>query len=474
MNILLIEPGYKNKYPPLGLMKISTFHKQKGDSVTFFKGTSDELRKKIWDRIYISSLFTFHFSKTIETIHFYEKSVRDRRDIFVGGVLATLKSKEIEKLSGATVVSGLLDAKGKVGYLDDDIIDYLTPDYSIIDDALNSNLAYHYPTSDSYISYSTRGCIRNCAFCAVPRIEGKFHNSYSLIDQVRSIESQYGTKRHLLLLDNNILAAKEHFFTIIDQIIQLGFGKGAKLTITVNGKLKSINRYVDFNQGVDARLLVKDKRYIETISKIAINPLRIAFDNIKDKDAYIKSVRMAAENGIKIMSNYILYNYIDTPEDFYERLKINIELNEEFKNNGFDSRVWSFPMKYSPIKGSNSKNRKYLGKHWTRKQLRGIQNILTATHGVVGPRKPFFIKAFGNDQTEFKEILMLPENYIINRNSNIINGNLEKLKELFNSLSMNELKDLLRIISSNNFNSIDTIWSNPNAQKILNLYKVKK
>lgn len=55
-NILLIEPNYKNKYPPIGLMKIATYHRTLGDRVTFFKGdlkefVSDMLTKKCVDKL---------------------------------------------------------------------------------------------------------------------------------------------------------------------------------------------------------------------------------------------------------------------------------------------------------------------------------------------------------------------------------------------------------------------------------------
>lgn len=37
-NVLLVEPNYKNKFPPVALMKLSTYHKRRGDNVLFYKG----------------------------------------------------------------------------------------------------------------------------------------------------------------------------------------------------------------------------------------------------------------------------------------------------------------------------------------------------------------------------------------------------------------------------------------------------
>ena len=80
-NILLIEPDYKCKQPPLGLMKISFFHKNiLHDYVRFTKGKLPEaLSGTKWDRVYVTSLFTFEWKATIEAIE-YAKTLVDSTD----------------------------------------------------------------------------------------------------------------------------------------------------------------------------------------------------------------------------------------------------------------------------------------------------------------------------------------------------------------------------------------------------------
>jgi len=464
-NILLIEPDYKNKYPPLGLMKISTYHKQKGHNVVFYKGCSTDLRKQIWDRIYISTLFTFYWDKTIKTIKFYLNSVKDPKNIFIGGVMATLMKEDIKKEFNINLVEGLLNEKGKLGYKDDYKIDCLLPDYKIVDPESNHLLNYSYPVIDSYIVHATRGCIRKCPFCAVPIIEPKFSNSLSIAKQVEAIKKNFGEKRNLLLMDNNILASGR-FKEIIEEIKNIGFHKGAKYVVNNNGRKYYIKRYVDFNQGIDARLLTEEK--MKLLSEIAIKPLRIAFDDIRFKKIYVEKVKLAAKYGIENLSNYILFNFNDTPEDFYERLKINVELNEKFEKNGYKSRIWSFPMKYCPIKGECSKNRKHIGENWNKKYLRAIQCILLPTHGVVGTKKQFFEAAFGKNIKEFKKILLLPEKFIIYRNFHLNNGNRNKLDKILNSINNYQRKKIIQGILSNNFNEIELQTNN---KYILNYYK---
>lgn len=469
MKVLLVEPGYRNKYPPLGLMKLSTFHKERGDAVAFTKGLCPEHRAERWDRVYISTLFTFYWKRIVETAVYYTRSVAAPSHIYLGGVVASLAADDLAAETGATIVTGLLDSKGKLNLPGDRDVDCMTPDYSIIDPAQNPHLDYDYPTRDAYIGYSTRGCVRRCSFCAVRYIEPNFRNGISIAAQIEAIRDAHGEKKDLLLLDNNVLAS-DKFPAIVDEIRSSGFEAGAKLLRVVEGRRLKYLRHVDFNQGVDARLLTREK--MRLLATTAISPLRIAFDDIRYRALYESKVRLAAEHGIRVLSNYILFNCEDTPEDFYERLRINVELNAEFKKAGLNTHIWSFPMKYCPISGEHSRDRKYIGKHWNKKYLRGVQCILLATHGVVGPKLDFFEAAFGGNVTEFERILMLPEDYIIHRRKHERLGHVERLADLFGMLPAPNRRALRTAIETGGGYE-DAVVRDAPAKRIARLYSIR-
>ena len=556
--VLLIEPNYSNKYPPIGLMKLSTYYKNLGGwDVTFFKGDlkmfvieriadrcieefnyidptidwflkKDEFieyiktRKKEvieriaiersdmelilfskledwknyywkgiwkenpeWDRVGVTTLFTFYWDITVETINFAKLLVKKKKDLMVGGVLASIQPKELEAATGIKPWVGILGKPGILDKGDTQIIDNLPLDYSILDE-----IEYKYPMSNAFYGYMTRGCIRRCAFCAVPILEDKYIPYIPLKDRLEVVREVYGDQKDLLLMDNNVLAS-EKLKDIIDDIVSSGFGAGAKyvqpdlLGISIRNLQNGVNdrayirkcqaliaefykklkpmkgdesyevykvmaryhinklattkkenliaayaeikdiykrhlrstpraRYVDFNQGVDARLFTED--VVEQLSRIAIRPLRIAFDDIKTFPSYNKAIRMSVAVGLKDFSNYLLYNFMDKPLDLYQRLRINVELCDELNVN-----IYSFPMKFHPIrKGKDdvedfSHNRDYIGKHWNRKYIRAIQAILNSTKGKVGRGMTFFFEAFGNDETEYLELLEMPETFILYR-----------------------------------------------------------
>ena len=531
MRVLLVEPNYKNKYPPMGLMKISTYHKMLGDEVRFVKGFDPEVDEEVWDRIYVTTLFTFDFDIDVQTINHYKLLVNDISDLYVGGIMASLMPDKIVASTGierSHILTGLFTDTSVVGDDNNINVDELPLDYDILE-----QIDYKYPAGDNYFAYTTRGCPNHCSFCAVPILEPNFRVTNNIIDQIRTIDEKYGPKQHLLLLDNNVLNAVD-LKGLVDDLCTAGFGRGAKyvdpgaynivMMRYKNGdraefldkkmaaylesfkkRIKSAEmletflqvvigaeeaedyaqymldheeelspiiekyrskakkaRYLDFNQGVDGRKINDEN--MEQLARLAIHPLRIAFDDIKLKDVYCKAVRTAHRHGINQISNYILFNYKDKPEDLYERLRVNIELNEEL-----DIQIFSFPMKYSPI---NETDRTYIGANWCKKSVRAISAILQVTKGVVAAGSSFFYKAFGNNLEEYHEILAMPRELIMFRSYFEENGTTAKWQALYRQLNDEQKDRLMKLVSLNVSDLKNTPWPSDLAE-ILDFYLIK-
>lgn len=606
--ILLLEPNYKNKYPPMGLMKLAMYYRLQGDDVTFWKGdfTSfvvEELLKDLfhrletaesflvhddgvtfdlpriraetpairnyirmgkiapdstleflvdttptlgrwlqdyrgrfkskwyfkeprWDRVCVTTLFTFYWDITIETIKFAKRICKDwQRNVQVGGVLASVVPDRVQKATGVKPHCGILNITHFRG--DDALpapfaktaIDALPLDYSLLDET-----DYQYPEIDAFYGYATRGCVNRCPFCVVPILEPKYRDFIPLRERIEYTTKEFGAQRNLLLLDNNVFAS-EKFDKIIDDIKSCGFGRNDKyvrpnqLKIAVrqlergwndraylrrvvrllgaykewaehhlseerynylysllsnNGLLHDytatkvsalevckeiekdydawhkkrthpIVRIVDFNQGLDARLA--DPERMRKLSEIAIRPLRIAFDNWGFRTEYVRAIKLGADNGIMNSSNYLLYNFNDSPDDLYNRLLINIDLCDALGVN-----IYSFPMKYHPIKDPNYfSNRDYIGKHWNRKFIRTIQSVLNSTHGKIGRGRTFFFKAFGRNLEEFYDLLYMPEAFIIRRWDAEISGLKAEWLRARKAMSDKERESAEEIIKKNVF-----------------------
>ena len=173
----------------MALMKISAYHKDRGDTVDWYTPMFSHP-----DRIYASKVFTF---------------TPDYEDYYIG---------DPEPIRGGTGY----DIKSRLP----DEIDRMLPDYSI------------YPDVDYAIGFLSRGCIRKCPFCVVPRKEGSImpYRDITLV----CMGHDGKRRRNVVLMDNNFLANGLDF--IHDQVEK-----------SIRLKLR-----LDFNQGLDARLMTED------------------------------------------------------------------------------------------------------------------------------------------------------------------------------------------------------------------------
>ena len=190
----------------------------------------------------------------------YAKTLLDDvSKVFVGGILATLMSAELEAATGIKPMTGLLNDSAILGFEDHVNIDLLTPDYSILD-----LLEHHYPMSERYIIRATRGCGMKCSFCAVQKLEPDCVDYLSLQELMAEINEKYGERRDLVLMDNNILKSAS-FFQIVKDIEDLGYGRGA---VKINPKTgKEIQVHVDIHSGLDMNFLTEPK--MEALVRLA-------------------------------------------------------------------------------------------------------------------------------------------------------------------------------------------------------------
>jgi hypothetical protein len=234
-------------------------------------------------------------------------------------------------------------------------------------------------------------------------------------------------------LDNNILGIAG-IEEIIAEIREMGFHAGARR--------KSRERTVDFNQGLDARLISQKPELAKFLASICLSPVRLGYDFLAMRKPYENAVRLLAEQGFKEFTNYMLFNFNDTPRDLYDRLWVNANLNKEL-----GIRITGFPMRFIPM---DKVSRRYVAPGWHWRYLRGVQCVLLATRGLVSPNPDFIGNAFGETFEHFIEILSMPDRYIIYREHYRKDGVTEWRKEFarLNADQKAHLLDILRELNA--------------------------
>ena len=214
-----IHDSDRTGFPNLALMKISTYHKSIGDSVEWWLPLSE------YDRVYSSKVFTFTREEALLP-----------EDTITGG-------------TGYDVYNDLPQE-----------IDEMKPDYSL------------YPACYHAIGFLTRGCIRHCPWCVVPRKEGLIR-PYRTWRDVKRPDS-----RDIVFMDNNVLACDYGIAQIQDMIGQ--------------------NVRVDFNQGLDARLITSD--VAELLSRLKwIRFIRMSCDTDAMLDVVLNAIHRLNHCGVK-------------------------------------------------------------------------------------------------------------------------------------------------------------------------------
>ena len=275
MKILLVEPDFplasKSKnhshFLPIGLLKIGTYHKLKGDRVKLVRG----LKRCGFtpDRVLITSAFTYWSKYVHEAAEFYQK-VYPSAKIEIGGIYASLMHKDCKKRSPFASVHRGLYRRGAA--------EKVAVDYSLLPEDL-----------DYQIIHTSRGCTRRCTFCGTWRIEPEF----TCVDSVLSLIK----KRKLVFYDNNLLA-NPRIDKILTELAEYRTDKGHALRC-------------ESQSGFDLSLLTPQRAKLLKEAHF-VSP-RIAWDGrYKTWYKVREAIKVLESAGYKLKDIYIfmIYNYV--------------------------------------------------------------------------------------------------------------------------------------------------------------------
>lgn len=257
-------------FPNLALMKISAYHKAKGDEVEWCEPFCH------YDIVYQCRVFDDTYSNDIPFIPQADKIIRGG----TGYAIEVVNSKEIyHKELDKTLPYE---------------IEHTYPDYTLYED----KIPWIKYTS---VGFLTRGCCNDCSFCIVSNKEGRCSR------KVADLSEWHHSQSHIKLLDPNILACPDKK-ELLQQLIES-------------------KAQIDFTQGLDARLITDE--IAELICQCKIDVVHFAFDFMKNEKAIIRGLETFKKHFKKsdrALKVYVLVNYNTTHQEDWYRVKSIKEL----------------------------------------------------------------------------------------------------------------------------------------------------
>lgn len=249
----------KVTFPNLGLMKLSAYYKSEGHQAEWVDP------EQHYDRVYLSKVFSDEYSRD------YDLPIR-AAEIYRRGA-----GYAIHVQDGVEIYDKALDPPLPYG------IEHIYPDYTL------------YPQfKDTAYGFLTRGCPRGCRFCHVADMQGR------RVVRVAELREFWRGQKDIVLLDANITASRD-CVSIFQELAQTG-------------------SYIEFNQGLDIRLLTTEK--LEALKGIRYRRIHFAWD--KPEEDLRPHFDRLLYSGMKIdrrkITAYVLTNFGSSHEQDLERI----------------------------------------------------------------------------------------------------------------------------------------------------------
>lgn len=263
LKIGLIDVDHSN-FPNLALMKLSAFYKKYGNQVEWYNPFTH------YNYVFLSKVFTF--TEDWQEVIDADCIIRSG----TGYAIKYIDGKEVYDKMGETQLCQEAE--------------HIMPDYSL----------YPMYCQDTAYGFMSRGCPRACPFCHVAAKEGK--KSVKVAD----LREFWSGQKNIVIMDPNLLACNE-WKDILQQLIDS-------------------KAYIDFNQGIDARLLSEEKA--DMLVQCKIREIHFAWDRYRDKSYVLKGLQYYKDavlrTGRKLDQNhsvvYTLVNFDTTIEQDLKRI----------------------------------------------------------------------------------------------------------------------------------------------------------